>query len=90
MRCDDSQEIVSDPPVKTDTSSRVPDWTVVNVRAIRKHLDVSVDEMAKALGVSIFTLRSWEAGRRNPAGLATKVLTVIRSNPDIFRALAAH
>lgn len=46
--------------------------------------------MAKALGTSVDTIKSWEAKRRNPTVLAAKVLAVIESNPAFFHELAAH
>ena len=46
--------------------------------------------MAKALGTSVDTIKSWESKRRNPTGLAAKVLNVIRENPAFYKALAGH
>jgi len=46
--------------------------------------------MAKALGTSVDTIKSWESGRRNPTGLAAKVLATIQANPAFFQELAAH
>ncbi|MGP7695452.1 NadS family protein, partial [Klebsiella pneumoniae] len=47
-------------------------------------------EMAKVLGTSLDTIKSWETGRRNPTGLAAKVLATIQANPKFFQELAAH
>lgn len=71
-------------------SARVTRYDIADVKAIREQLNVSQSEMAKALGTSIDTIKSWEAKRRNPTGLAAKVLAVIQSNPAFFRELAAH
>jgi DNA-binding transcriptional regulator YiaG len=46
--------------------------------------------MATALGTSLDTIKSWEAGRRNPTGLAAKVLVTIQKNPEFFKELAAQ
>ena len=46
--------------------------------------------MAEALGTSVDTIKSWESRRRNPTGLAAKVLATIADNPSLFRELAAH
>lgn len=58
--------------------------------AIRAALNVSQQEMADALGTSVDTIKSWESRRRNPTGLAAKVLATIADNPSLFRELAAH
>lgn len=65
-------------------------YDVADVRAIREQLNISQGEMAQALGTSIDTIKSWEAKRRNPTGLAAKVLATIQANPAFFHALAAH
>lgn len=70
--------------------SRVTRYEVADVRAIREQLSVTQSEMAKALGTSVDTIKSWESKRRNPTGLAAKVLNVIRENPAFFRALAGQ
>lgn len=61
-----------------------------DVKAIRTQLEVSQEQMAEALGTSLDTIKSWEAGRRNPTGLAAKVLATIQANPSFFKELAAH
>lgn len=70
--------------------AKVVRYEIADVRAIRQQLNVSQGEMAKALGTSIDTIKSWEAKRRNPTGLAAKVLAAIQANPAFFRELAAH
>jgi Predicted transcriptional regulator len=70
--------------------ARVTRYEIADVKAIREQLDVSQAEMARALGTSIDTIKSWESRRRNPTGLAAKVLAVIQSNPAFFYELAAH
>jgi len=60
------------------------------VKALRAKLDVSQQELADALGTSVDTIKSWENKRRNPTGLAAKVLATIQDNPNYFHDLAAH
>ncbi len=69
-------------------ASRVTRYEVEDVKAIRTRLQVSQVEFAAALGTSVDTIKSWENKRRNPTGLAAKVLGVIKDNPDLFRKLA--
>lgn len=70
--------------------ARVTRYEVADVKKIREQLNVSQSEMAKALGTSLDTIKSWESRRRNPTGLAAKVLAVIQANPAFFHELAAR
>uniref|UniRef100_A0A3B0MKU7 Antitoxin igA-2 n=1 Tax=Arsenophonus endosymbiont of Trialeurodes vaporariorum TaxID=235567 RepID=A0A3B0MKU7_9GAMM len=72
------------------TPARTTRYKLADVKAIRTQLNVTQDEMAKALGTSLDTIKSWEAGRRNPTGLAAKVLATIQSNPKLFHDLASN
>lgn len=49
--------------------SRVNRYDLADVKAIREKLNVSQAEMARALGTSLDTIKSWEQKRRNPTGL---------------------
>ena len=69
---------------------RVTRYEIADVRAIRAQLNVSQAEMAKALGTSVDTIKSWESKRRNPTGLAAKVLAAIQADPAFYALLAAH
>lgn len=70
--------------------ARVTHYAIADVKAIREQLNVSQSEMAKALGTSVDTIKSWETKRRNPTGLAAKVLATIQANPAFFQELASH
>jgi len=63
---------------------------VADVKAIRTQLHVSQAEFATAMGTSVDTVKSWEAKRRNPTGLAAKVLATVQDNPAFFNELASH
>lgn len=69
---------------------RVSRYEVTDVKTIRVELGVSQLELADAMGTSVDTIKSWEARRRNPTGLAAKVLAAIRDNPALFKELATH
>ncbi|TBR37844.1 helix-turn-helix domain-containing protein [Marinomonas agarivorans] len=71
-------------------AGRITRYDVADIKAIRAHLNVSQREMAQALGTSLDTIKSWESKRRNPTGLAAKVLATIEANPHYFYELAAH
>ena len=70
--------------------ARVTRYEIADVKAIRAQLNVSQTEMARALGTSVDTIKSWESRRRNPTGLAAKVLAAIQANPAFFYTLAAQ
>ena len=71
-------------------AARVTRYAVEYIKAIRTQLQVSQVEFAAALGTSVDTIKSWEKKRRNPTGLAAKVLSVIKDNPSLFKELASH
>lgn len=69
-------------------ASRQVNYKTADVNAIRSHLQVSQIEFAQALGTSVDTVKSWESKRRNPTGLAAKVLLTIEEEPTLYHALA--
>ena len=71
-------------------AARVTRYDVANVKVIRLKLDVSQQELADALGTSVDTIKNWESKRRNPTGLAAKVLATIQDNPSFYHDLSAH
>ncbi|MWJ28512.1 helix-turn-helix domain-containing protein [Halomonas sediminis] len=71
-------------------ASRVTRHEVADVKAIRAKLQVSQTEFANAMGTSVDTIKSWETKRRNPTGLAAKVLATLQDNPAFFNELASH
>lgn len=71
-------------------AARVTRYDVADVKAIRMHLGVSQQEFATALGTSVDTIKSWEQKRRNPTGLAAKVLATIYDDPTFYKAIAKH
>lgn len=70
--------------------SRVSRYEVADVKALRESLSVTQAEFAQALGTSVDTVKSWELKRRNPTGLAAKVLAAIKDNPVVYNELASH
>ena len=71
-------------------ASRTTRFEIADVKSIRDSLQISQAEFAKALGTSVDTIKSWESRRRNPTGLAAKVLATIQDNPNFYQKLSAH
>lgn len=60
----------------------------VDVRAARERLGMTQDRFSPVFGVSLDTLRKWEAGTRRPSGAARTLLRVIEHNPEaVARAI---
>lgn len=71
-------------------ASRVSRYEMADVKALRESLAITQAQLAQALGTSVDTIKSWESKRRNPTGLAAKVLATIQDNPEFYHQLAAH
>ena len=72
--------------VNGDTrGARVHVVEVVNVKAIRKRLDMTQKGFAEAFSLPIGTVREWEIGRRVPDQAAKVLLAVIAAKPKIVR-----
>ena len=57
----------------------------IDVRKLRRSLQMSQPEFAQRFGVNLGTLRQWEQGRRLPEGPALVLLSVIARSPDAVR-----
>jgi putative transcriptional regulator len=60
---------------------RVFSFSMPDVKAIRKKLQVTQEELAHMIGVSENTIQNWEQGRRKPEGPAIALLRVTEKNP---------
>ncbi|ETW98781.1 MAG: hypothetical protein ETSY2_42210 [Candidatus Entotheonella gemina] len=67
-----------------DEFERVPD-----VKAIRKHLNLSQREFARQFHLSLSAIRDWEQGRFQPDQAARTLLKVIARIPDEIRKALA-
>jgi len=62
----------------------------IDVKAIRRSLDMTQDEFAGRFGFSVNTLRHWEQGSRQPEGPTRAYLRVIERAPKaVQKALQA-
>lgn len=63
--------------------SRVFEIKAPEIKAVRKQLNVSQNEFALMIGVSVRTLQNWEQGRRKPEGPAKALLRIASRHPDV-------
>jgi len=61
--------------------SRVYEIKPPEIRTVREKLNVSQNEFALLIGVSVRTLQNWEQGRRKPEGPAKALLRIASRNP---------
>jgi len=62
--------------------SRMYEIKPPDIKNIREKLNVSQNEFAIMIGVSVRTLQNWEQGRRKPEGPANALLRIASRNPQ--------
>ena len=62
--------------------SRVYEIKPPEIKIVREKLNVSQNEFALMIGVSVRTLQNWEQGRRTPEGPAKALLRIVSRNPS--------
>ena len=71
------------------TDAVVHEYDDVDVKVLRKDLNMTQEVFAATLGISLGTLRHWERGDRHPSGPARVLLRAVRRSPKaILNALA--
>jgi DNA-binding transcriptional regulator YiaG len=56
-----------------------------DVAALRRFVGLTQTRFARAMGISVHTLRNWEQGRRTPEGPAIALLRIAARHPRILR-----
>jgi putative transcriptional regulator len=56
-----------------------------DIVALRRFTGLTQEEFARALAISVHTLRNWEQGRRTPEGPALALLRVAARHPRVLR-----
>ena len=56
-----------------------------DIAALRRFVGLSQIEFARALEISVYTLRNWEQDRRKPDGPALALLKIAARHPRIIR-----
>ena len=57
--------------------SNSTEWDPESVRALRRHLDLTQDQMAQELGTRQQTISEWERGMYKPRGASRTVLRMV-------------
>lgn len=55
-----------------------------DAKSIRARLQLTQDEFAGLLNISVNTLRNWEQARRKPEGPARVLLSIAATHPEVF------
>ena len=55
------------------------------IAALRRFIGMTQSDFAKAVEISVHTLRNWEQGRRKPEGPALALLRIAARHPGIIR-----
>lgn len=84
------QEALAHSQGKTsDAHDHYIDILAVDVKAIRKKLKLTQEQIALMLGVSVSGYRKWEQGERTPNGAAKTLLRVMDKEPQaVLRAIS--
>lgn len=56
-----------------------------DVALLRRFVGMTQSQFARAMGISVHTLRNWEQGRRTPEGPAIALLRIAARHPRIIR-----
>jgi DNA-binding transcriptional regulator YiaG len=70
------------------TPVRVSPMDSTHIRQLRKRLNVSQQEFAAILNVSVGTVRSWEQGVRTPDGASRRLLEIAEREPEALLNVA--
>jgi len=56
-----------------------------DIAALRNFIGLTQQDFARAIEISVHTLRNWEQGRRKPEGPAVALLRIATRHPGIIR-----
>jgi putative transcriptional regulator len=56
-----------------------------DVAALRRFVDLTQEQFAEALGISVHTLRNWEQDRVTPDGPGIALLRIAARDPSVIR-----
>jgi putative transcriptional regulator len=69
------------PGVKVTLHPKPP--SAMEVKEVRtKILNVTQEQFARIIGEGVGAVRTWEQGKRNPGGAASKLIRYVKSHPE--------
>lgn len=72
---------------KSPRAEQVSVHKIPDVKQIRASTQLKQADFAKALGVSVSAVQSWETHRRIPTGSSQKLLFLLEKQPALIHAL---
>lgn len=64
-------------PTVTDRGRKKPVWDARRVRALRAHLGLTQEALARELGTRQQTISEWETGLYRPRGTSARLLSLV-------------
>jgi putative transcriptional regulator len=58
-----------------------------DITALRRFVDMTQEEFARAVGISVDTLQNWEQGRRRLQGAAVALIWIVARDPRVLRRM---
>jgi DNA-binding transcriptional regulator YiaG len=58
------------------------EWNADNIRELRRHLDMSQQQMSEELGIRQQTVSDWELGYHRPRGGMAHLLTIVAERAE--------
>lgn len=68
--------------VETMARRRQPAWDAQSVHGLRRHMELTQEQLAEALGVRQQTVSEWEVGAYRPRGASSRLLTIIADEAE--------
>jgi DNA-binding transcriptional regulator YiaG len=61
-----------------------PKWDAYSIRELRRHLEMTQQEMSDALGVRQQTISDWELGYHQPRGGMSRLLSIVAERAGYY------
>jgi len=69
-------------PYRQRPRRRAPAWDGERIRALRRHLGLTQDELARELNVRQQTVSEWETGQYRPRGASERLLSLVADRAE--------
>ncbi len=75
---------MEDSAARRDKKRKTATWNATGVKALRKHLGLSQQELADELGTRQQTISEWETGVYRPRGMSERLLGIVADRSSFF------